>query len=79
MARYEIRVDEENNAEEFWQEVGNHGGGSFAEPIDALLRDGAVTVTKEERDQLLSHFRTLPGWKGGPAHAPHPVTVNEAE
>jgi hypothetical protein len=79
MAKYEIAVDEENGAEEFWDAVREHGGGSFSEPINALLRDDRVTVTADERDQLLAHFRRLPGWGGGPAHAQHPITVREVE
>lgn len=75
---YLIRVDEENNAEEFWQAVGDNGGGTFAEPLNTLLRDGRLTVTAQQRDQILSHLRTLPGWDGGPVHAPHPVIVVEA-
>lgn len=76
---FTIAVDEENNAEEFWQEVGDHGGGSFADPINALLRDGKVTVSAEQKSQLLSHLRSFAGWHGGPAHAPHPVIVTESE
>lgn len=65
---YEILVDEENTAEEFWDAVADHGGGSF--PINTLLNCGRVIVTAEERDQLLSHFRTMPGWAQFPKLCP---------
>jgi len=78
MAKFEFVVDEENNAEEFWDALADHGGGGFSEPIDVLLRDNRVVVENDAaRDALLSWMRSMPGWEGGPAHAPHPVTVNE--
>lgn len=79
MTTYKIKVDYENNAEEFWAALADHGGGSFSEPINALLRDEEIVVNAEQRDQLLSHFRTIPGWADpeAPAYARHPVIVTE--
>ncbi len=78
MARYEIVVDEENNAEEFWEAFRENMVGTYEAPMKFLLTwDKVVCEDEDERDQLLSKLRTLPGWNSGPAHAPHPVVVRE--
>lgn len=81
MAKYRIAVDEENNAEEWWDAVRDGIGGSFDGPIRQLLSGDEVVVDQEQRDQLLSHFRRLPGWAApdAPDYARHPITVTEID
>jgi len=69
-----IKIDEENNAEEFWDAARDHVG-PFKEAIALLLDDGELSVNADERDQLLSFFRRLPGWASGMSHAKHPIIV----
>lgn len=78
MAKYEIRFDFENNSEEFYDALRDTVG-SFAEPVRELFENDSIVVDAEQRDQLMSHFRRLPGWNGGPSHAPHPLIVRESE
>ena len=75
--RYRIATDYECNPEEWWAALADHGGGAFAEPINELIRNDVLVVDQDQRDQLVSHFSSLPGWHTGQPHAPHPVTVTE--
>lgn len=70
-----IIVDYENNAEDWWTAA--REAFVFEEPIRALAKDGEVIVDQEQADQFLSWARSLPGWNGGPKHAPHPLLVQE--
>ena len=81
MTKFEIIVDDENNAEEFWDAIASHGGGAFAKPINALLRGNMVTVTAEEKDQLLSHLSGFAGWSSpeAPEYASQPVFVRKVQ
>ena len=75
-----IVVDYQCNCEEFWGAVQDSlCGGTYDEPVQALLSDDEVAVTEDERDQLLSHLATFPGWDTGDARAPHPVCVVDVD
>lgn len=55
-----VRVDWENNAEEFWDALRAHKNGKT---LEAAIDSGRVTM--EQRDFLTS----LPGYSNGPEHA----------
>lgn len=77
--QFVIAVDFENSAEDWWDAIRDHGGGCFAEAIEALDANGSITVSAEQKDQLLAHFRRFPGWLEGPSYARYPVTIRRAE
>lgn len=74
-----LRVDNENNAETFWDAASDQVG-TFEAPIQTLMRTGELVCTDEEGEYLLERFRSLPGWtdESAPSYAPHPVVVVEA-
>lgn len=82
-----ISTDYENNAEEFWGHLTSYdvihtapltddARLAAAKLIDSDVSD--VVVSDETAAELVGWFRTLPGWVGGPAHAPHPLTTQPA-
>lgn len=72
-----VSVDLECNPEEFWQAVGDNGGGSFSDPVAELLRGNALELSQIEWDQLRSWMSKFAGWNTEIEHAPHPVVVSE--
>lgn len=58
-------VDPENNAEEFWQNSPN---------TKALFREN---LTVRLSRTILAQLTEVPGWSGGPVHAPHPLVITE--
>ena len=71
MTNTRIVVDEENNAELFWQSAGETTA-PMPRAIKALLAGAdEVTVGPGEAAETLAWCATRPGWDGGPAHAPH--------
>jgi hypothetical protein len=58
-------VDPENNAEEFWQNSPN---------TRALFREN---LTVRLSRTILAQLVEVPGWYGGPVHAPHPLVITE--
>ena len=79
---FRIAVDQENGNEAFWECYHDEvGGGSYSDAMARLSLDEFLIVTAAERDQLLSHFKTFPGWNDpeAPTYAPHPLTVTEID
>jgi len=76
MTKYEIVVDEECHAEEWWDAAQDHVG-PYREAVQALVREDRVEVDADQRDQLLSWAKSLPGWATGPAHARRPLIVRD--
>jgi hypothetical protein len=60
-------IDYENNAETWWDKLAEHE----PEIAAALRRPDVDTIDLD--DDLLRRLQALPGWSGGPKHAPHPL------
>ena len=68
---YVVRVDWENNAEEWWDAARES---SAAPPevrplLDGSTDDDRVTVSAEAFEQIRRWAETLPGWTSGPEYA----------
>lgn len=74
-----LAVDEEYGLETWWDAARNVADLAFAEMLARI--DGSTgadaLVTVAQADAFLAIARTLPGWNGGPDHAPHPIFVTE--
>ena len=66
-----LAVDEENNGEAWWTAA--RDAEDCPESLRALVHGPAVAVTAPR--SALAWCEALPGWTGGPAYAPHPLTV----
>lgn len=83
--RTTIKVDEENNAETWWDAARAATTRVFlADDVDANdladLIDGdtnTIMLSAEDAAAFRAWAETLPGWSDGPAHAPHPFVFNE--
>jgi hypothetical protein len=58
-------VDPENSAEEFWQNSPN---------TRALFGENLIVRLSRT---ILARITDVPGWSGGPVHAPHPLVITE--
>lgn len=70
-------VDEENNAETWWTAArASKWVPSALRPL--LYTNGSmVVVDASDAPAILAWCKSLPGWEGGPRHAPHPLQVQE--
>lgn len=79
-----IKVDYGNRSEEWWQALAQHletRPQTVPEPLRRLShpRGGdSVCVTLSEARAIQAWAATLPGWSGGPRHAPYPLRVERA-
>lgn len=70
-----IAVDYENNSDAWWQAARAASDAPAAiRPLLAVGGADSVEVAADELPALLAWCAALPGWDGGPEHAPHPVT-----
>lgn len=60
-----VRVDDENNATEWWDAL------QACRPVLAsqLRRNGAAEITRSDWNAITA----LPGWRDGPDYAPTPI------
>lgn len=63
-----VTVDQENNAEEWWDALRAHPNGK---QLEAAIDAGAVS------SEQLKTLQSLPGWAGSSKHAPHPLVVRQ--
>jgi len=83
-----IRIDHANNGETFWHHltdydvihmapIGDEARAAAARLCEAGVQ--AVTLSDPAAAELEEWFAALPGWHGGPDHAPHPVLFHPAQ
>ena len=61
-----IVVDEENNAEEFWEHVRY----SSSVPHELIALSDTITVSDERAAEIEAWCAKAPGFSDGPTHAP---------
>lgn len=76
--KFRIGIDRDNNTDEFWNAlrgaVARNDHPLLAEPLLKIVSDEELLVDADQRDQIISCLKRLPGW---PGVAPHPVTIHE--
>ena len=76
---YIIMVDEENNAETFWQWLSSNATpAKFARIFSELDKSGKVTVDSDLALQFVDFVSSIPGWSDGPAYAKEALIIHEA-
>lgn len=81
MQRALIRVDYGNRSEPWWQALWSRletNPAAVPAPVRQLTRPCAsdrIEVSKAEARAVMEWAATLPGWVGGPRHAPYPLRV----
>lgn len=79
-----IRVDYGNRSETWWQAVWQRletDPNAVPRAVRQLTRPkggDAVDVPLAEARAVLAWAATLPGWAGGPRHAPFPLRIDSA-
>ncbi len=71
-------ADEENNGETWWDaaEMAQQQPAAF----ERLRSSGAeVVLLPDDAADFIAWCAALPGWYDGPAHAPHPLHIQEAD
>jgi hypothetical protein len=71
--RYEIVVEAENTAEEWWAAA----FGEFNQALNILVRDGRMECDSAQKERIIGWAEHLPGWGCGPDHALNPLLVRE--
>ena len=66
-------VDEENSAEDWWTAArkAKHMPPALRPLFDT--NGSMVVVDAHDAPAILAWCKALPGWEGGPRHAPHPL------
>jgi hypothetical protein len=73
-----IKVDYENNAEQWWQEANSRVEECPFEVRRLLFSDeDEITVDQQTAEQFRAWASTLPGWADGPKFARNPVVFCE--
>ena len=72
---YVLRVDFENNAEEWWGNV--MSSDSLPDEIQELIDYDQAEVTFERLDEVMKWCASIEGWATGPSYAPHPFNVHD--
>lgn len=76
-----ILVDQENNAERFWDEVQDRAerGEKFAVLLSGLDLTDILYLGDDEAEELLAYARQVPGWADGPEYAREALLVQDAQ
>ena len=74
-----ILIDQENNAERFWDEIQDRAG--RGEKFAVLLAGLDLTspLYDDEAEALMVYAQQVPGWADGPEHAREALLVQELE
>lgn len=64
-----LAIEFENPAREWWES----GGRDLWEAISEGFDGNSVLVDEALAESWMAQAAQLPGWHGGPPHAPHPV------
>jgi hypothetical protein len=78
--RISLVVDEENNAELWWAAA--RASACTPACIEGWVQAASfdpVELTAAEAEEVLAWAQSLPGWDGGPEHAPHPLLFAEGD
>jgi hypothetical protein len=70
-----LAIDFENPASEWWESGGRDLWDSLAEGFD----NNDVVLDESLALSWLAQAVQVPGWKGGPEYAPHPVNLKELD
>jgi len=70
-----LAIDFENPASEWWESGGRDLWDSLAEGFD----NNDVVLEESLALSWLDQAAQVPGWKGGPEYAPHPVNLKELD
>ena len=68
-----IRIDFEHSARTWWESGGQELWDNIAESFDS----GSVVLEASLAESWMQQAALLPGWNEGPAHAVHPVLVQD--
>lgn len=72
---WRISVDEENNAEEWW----DNGGRELWRKVTGSKNADSKNFCVCGAMMFLRAAAKIPGFFGGPEHAPYPFVINDAE
>lgn len=74
-----ILVDQENNAERFWDEIQDRAerGEKFAVLLSGLDLTSPLYLEDDEAEALIAYAQQVPGWPDGPEHAREALLVQE--
>lgn len=73
-----LRVDDRNPARAWWRALDDRleaDPRTVPAPVRRLNAADRTEVTPAEARSALDWAAGLPGWRGGPAYAPHPLRV----
>ena len=81
-----VVVDWDNNAEEWWDAARAAKEPTMTHDARRRLRvllgvgsDDTIRLTLMDATKLLAWAEALPGWRGGPSHAPNPLVFQWTE
>ena len=70
-----LAIDFENPAPDWW----SGGGRDLWDAITEGMGESAVVVDEGIAESWLAEASKLPGWAGGPEHAPHPIASGSVD
>jgi hypothetical protein len=70
-----LSIDFEHSSRTWW----DRGGQELWEGISAGFDESAVVLDVDLAQSWLAEAKKIPGWYGGPDHAPHPIAVQPIE
>lgn len=73
-----LAIDFENPSKSWWES----GGRDLWEALTEAFDGSTVIVEESIATSWLEQAASIPGWEGGPDHAPHPIcqkSINEDE
>lgn len=76
MPRMWIKVDYENNGEEWWTALYERMAANDRVPVclpELRANGDEWEIDAVDAPHIRRFFESLPGWNDGPPHAPHPV------
>ena len=74
-----ILIDQENNAERFWDEIQDRAerGEKFAVLLSGLDLTSPLYLEDDEAEALMAYARQVPGWADGPEYSPEALLVQD--
>lgn len=74
---YVLRVDEENNAQEWWDNV--MSSNDVPDEIQELIDYDQADVSFDRIEHVMKWCASIEGWATGPKYAPYPFTIHDPE
>ena len=75
MAMVRLAIDFDNPGKEWWE----NGGQDYWDALIEGFDNNDVLLEQSIADSWLSQAASLPGWNGGPEHAPHPIRIKQID